>query len=1293
MPEHALNVGFGALAVVLATAGVGRGLRERDAQQPRRSEQVALLTAARATTLAPLNEDSIVTGIALLEDFFGEPLSRLDCAKAPPCYDLDFLIVSLPDPLDSFLDWAFDADLESMRRALESAQFVTNRFWLPWDEDRKVASNRAATHYRRGHPGVFLFRNSNPNRHRLRLVYVVGEISTGGVHKRALEAALDERRTLLETNVFVDSIGARDTIRFVGPFFTGSALSTRLTLERWRKANRDTTFALFVSGAATGSGNLVVFDTSHDAVNPASRMSFHATVNSDLTLSLAMRRVMVDSLAGLGIPADHIALVEESSTQYGQQAGGGRSSPSDSIEGVQLPAVRADTSRLSTKLRNWSDTVRSVTNEMLLIPYPMSISTLRAEYAKNPAAPKADEFTIDQAPRVPLPLYESNGQLESPTPLARLTPASLELMIDEITQTLKSHDIRAIGLIGTDVRDKIFLADQLRKDLPDARLFTFGSNDLYLRDEYNSALRGMLVFSTYPLFLQNQWWDSVTRARPRRFAFASDDAQGVFNATLRQLRRPGLREYRAPFESRDTHPPVWVTAVGRHSFIPIRALRGLDGANEYLETLEPPKAEIAPDEHHVSQSDWVRWLTYIVLSGVILFLVLSDDADSRARIPVHESESSQLSTSSGNNPLPPESSTAEVAIRRFVDRRRLGLRAALLLHREAYTFLRHLALLSVFATLAVVLVPPAAEYHKLRWASPVVYSVLLLAAIAALITFFARVRDVWLEWGGAYCDYVYRPSRRWMEREIARAKRLIARVEKNHMLKALSMLTPTVEYEIRARAPRAERSVWRREGIVMTMIVLVGVTYATAVAKLIADLEGLDVGAATVFVHRAMQLDSGVSPIFPIVLSSAALAILCTWQLSRLRLLDEVTAFEEAFQLSSTRISQIDADDITSRIAKGLHSARMHLSRVVPGIPSGLGRLFAILLFVLLASALWMHFEPSFEAITGIPRIGRWTAFDVVFRLSILLIFIAAAWGVTRLVMVWRALRVTLNALDASPLITAFERLPRRIARLTRLTLFADPSRETVLAVTATQWLHLRSLFTANAHAFEEVGVAAADEVRTLMAEDAPLHGRDHRRAGCTFAPQLNQMLRVIERFWIAEPATAQVDAVLADLKRLAQTDGASTSGRIRRSAPDAVRLWVRSAEEFVAVQAVDYIAWILRHLRRLVLLLLFLLLVTMGLLSSYSFLPQSVVRSLFLVLFIAVVVSLLLLLSQMNRNEVLSRVMRTDPGRVNWNTGFLLNIGTVVAIPILSLVSAFSPLRTDLFGWVDAILRVITKH
>ena len=329
--------------------------------------------------------------------------------------------------------------------------------------------------------------------------------------------------------------------------------------------------------------------------------------------------------------------------------------------------------------------------------------------------------------------------------------------------------------------------------------------------------------------------------------------------------------------------------------------------------------------------------------------------------------------------------------------------------------------------------------------------------------------------------------------------------------------------------------------------------------------------------------------------------------------------------------------------------------------------------------------------------VPRWilgtTPFDVVFRLSILMIFAASTWALIRLVSVWRALQSILRVLGASSMVTAFERLPRRIARLTRLTLFADPSCDIVLSVTETQWAHLRSLFASEESAFEALGSDVFQAVKPLMTKTPPVRSREKPLESIVSAEELQQVLGVVENLWALEPASTQIKSVIDDLKGEAHFEGASTSGRIRRNFPDTARLWLRGAEEFVAVQAVEYFAWVLRHLRRLVLLLLFLLVVMMTLLSSYTFEPQSVVRSLFLALFIVVVVALLLMLIQMNRDEVLSRVTRTDPGRVNWSSEFLINIGAVILIPALSVLTAFSSLRPGLLGWIDFAMQLFGKH
>jgi hypothetical protein len=1302
MQDRTTAVGLSTLMFATLAVISGQGLSRRASPDaPSATAERETEPPEPTTTKAKSREDSLVTnGRELLGQFFGDTAwHRHVCQDvnepALTCFDLDVLIVALPDPIDSFLDWAFDADLEAMRRAFESARFVADRFWLPWYEDKRIEKDRRPTLLRRSHPGVMLFRQSDPSSRRLRLVYVVGEVSTGGVHKAALEAALNERRELLATRRFVNAKGARitgvgDTIRFVGPFFTGSSLSTRMTLERWRSRSGDhRSFALFISGSASGTTNQSVFDTTSHSPIPARNMAFHATVNADPTISQAMQYVVIDALQ---IPAEQIAILRESSTQYGQQ-----SSLSPAADRpFQFLGDSSAGQKLVVPMQYGQDVplpgfdqprrlgIDTITRRMLDIPYPMSISSLRAEYAKHPAPEGAsDEITGGKRSRIPLVLDLSNQQLESPIPVSQLTPATLELMLDGIVHTIKEHEIRAIGIVGTDVRDKIFLADELHKRLPDARLFTFGANALYLRGEYNRSLRGMLIFSTYPLVLENQWWDT-TRILRRRHAFASDDAEGVYNATLRQLgKQRWFLDYAPPFEAEKRRPPVWVTVVGRHAFVPVVAFRDLD-ALEYLEPGERVSARQHPSTDDRPSSFFMSLgispdvlaaglvpFSSLVVAVVAFLVVLRSDRTARHHAPVHEPEP-PLTKTSREIPLPPpagDDKTDEHVGRDFVKMQRRGQRAVLLFHREVFTLLRHLSLLSVFTGVWLVLPNSSDDPTTVAGALTRLSVLSALIALVLLWVFGVRARTVWQACGSAFREYAY-PSLRTDPRILA------------------------------LQSPR-EQHLWRVESRAVILVAILGVANAAMVGWFLVNVLRLHPDLQVVFLERARQLDSGVSPVLLIIVSAVAFVVICSWQLSRITLLDETTAFEEAFLHRAERAATSTIDEIKSKIATGLRAARSCLSRTVPDFASRYTEWIAIGVAVVLVVAIWSHFGRSYEVLTNLSATLQPTRsnapsqspFDIILKLSVIMILAATVWSVARLVTVWMALRKTLRALGASPLVTAFERLPRRIARLTRLTLFSEPSRTLVLTITCTQWLHLRRLFHGNRMEFERVDLQMADNVRALMAQDAPLHGRDYRRAGATFASELRAMLDVMEHFWEAEPADGQIGAVIGGLGKVKPGDGASTSGQIRRSFPDPVRLWLRTAEEFVAVQAVDYIAWVLRHLRQLVILLLLLVVLTMALLSSYEFVPQSVVRSLFLILFVGTIVSLLTVLAQMNRDEVLSRITRTDPGRLTWDTTFVINVALVAAVPLLTLLSALSPAQTDLFGWIDRVIGVLGKH
>jgi hypothetical protein len=356
--------------------------------------------------------------------------------------------------------------------------------------------------------------------------------------------------------------------------------------------------------------------------------------------------------------------------------------------------------------------------------------------------------------------------------------------------------------------------------------------------------------------------------------------------------------------------------------------------------------------------------------------------------------------------------------------------------------------------------------------------------------------------------------------------------------------------------------------------------------------------------------------------------------------------------------------------------------------------------FVLaLAVGVFLHFERSPDAYL----FGRnvdfifWeenfaTRFDVILRLALISTFAATLWTLWRFIAIWLSLRLTLKRIAASPLITAFERLPRRISRLTRLTVFTEPSRSAVEAVTYTQWVHLRRILHGNESAFQQ-DLLALDELRTLMKEDAPLSGKVTRKPFCTFSAELRRLFVVIERYWKEEPRPNEVTSVVDGLKEGKEAGGFSTSGRIRRQFPDAVRIWLRTAEEFAATQVVAYITWVFRYLRRLVQLLLGMLILMMLLFSSYGFSPESVIRPAFIILFAVTIVSLLVTITQINKDEVLSRVQRTDPGRITWDANYLINIGLVVLVPLLGLLSSYSPWFENGASWLDPIARSLNTR
>ena len=116
--------------------------------------------------------------------------------------------------------------------------------------------------------------------------------------------------------------------------------------------------------------------------------------------------------------------------------------------------------------------------------------------------PGTVSFRLDD-PAIP------QDQLPSVRPEA--TAAIVQTTLATILDTLERSRVRAVGLLGTDDRDKIFLAEQISYRCPNVQLFTIEGGLAFLHPEHAPSCGAPWSRLSYPLF-------SATQLTPSRHA-------------------------------------------------------------------------------------------------------------------------------------------------------------------------------------------------------------------------------------------------------------------------------------------------------------------------------------------------------------------------------------------------------------------------------------------------------------------------------------------------------------------------------------------------------------------------------------------------------------------------------------------------------------------------------------------------------------------------------------------------------------------------------------------------------
>jgi hypothetical protein len=529
--------------------------------------------AAKPARTFRVRPDLAAGGIVIEEHPAGHPEYRWPAI--PEEVEIRFLIATVPDPIDTPFGYLFDQYVEALQRAAEAADYVIDRRWLPWPHAHKgrpprAEPGRVPLHHRQ--PGLLLFRSSKPAAVRqLLALCLVGETPTDGIHKIAFWNSLRLMWECPDGKIPPGkgpAVGFHrpdgDRVRVIGPSFSGSALSLRQVLVEAKKGytppaetcpRRVTDPPLFVvSGAATGFDRKEFCrgwanpDVPGSDTNP---QGFCATaLPDDLVRRWVYKYLDNPADPGQGEQPDRIAILRETNTGYGAAA----RRNAISLEGK--------------KNRVWD------------LPFPLHISQVRYNYTREQLA-RLESLGLPRSSRLlPFPRDEEADAETDVLPVQAppLTAALNDMILSDILSTIAKERIQYVGVVATDTRDRIFLANLLRDRCPDVQLFMTVPELLLAHPDYSYALRGTIIGSTYPLHLEGQRrpHDSEHSRDPPRLLFATQSTQGYYNAGLVHLDKPermidyGGSDLASQDPKDRQRPGVWISVVGQNgSMIPL----------------------------------------------------------------------------------------------------------------------------------------------------------------------------------------------------------------------------------------------------------------------------------------------------------------------------------------------------------------------------------------------------------------------------------------------------------------------------------------------------------------------------------------------------------------------------------------------------------------------------------------------------------------------------------------------------------------------------------------------------
>ena len=450
----------------------------------------------------------------------GSPMDFFREQAKDPTVRIHAAIATVPDPVATRLGRSFDLEIAALISAFEVRDYVLDGFWLTWPLDGKQADDA----HSRNEPSVLAFRKdvwrrcageqpepgcANAPAVEYYLLLLVGEAPTFGIHREAFAVAARQAAEFeLWSNAFrgpssssggVDSAlpgggekGAgnpptskRVVLKVIGPSFSGSMQSLMNALDGAAEDAKLLAFASEPCPAADTQGKAPPCPRLQAQLHsPSATVLSNANANKHAaqtgsSMELSYRPIATDQCMQLTalfeylgttkhlLPKDIAILAEESSFGLGAST-------------CPLPATKAGADP----------------QPPTFLQFPQNIASIRAEHAqlsKNEGSSQSgfslpskflelDMTGVDVGKDLPPP-YQPN-----------LSTRSDELVLHQMLDALATFKRPAATIIiATDIRDRLFLLNEIKSALPGTLPVVLEVDNLMVHPDYRQLSRGSVV--------------------------------------------------------------------------------------------------------------------------------------------------------------------------------------------------------------------------------------------------------------------------------------------------------------------------------------------------------------------------------------------------------------------------------------------------------------------------------------------------------------------------------------------------------------------------------------------------------------------------------------------------------------------------------------------------------------------------------------------------------------------------------------------------------------------------------